>query len=263
MKKIIILLIVLIVGVLGYFGYKNLDLLGLKKAPNGPTVEKIIQRGTLIVGTDATYPPLESIGENGEIVGFDVDLAKEIGKQMGVEVKLVDISFDNIFTRLEKGDIDMIMSSVTITPARAEKYAFSNPYFNAGQAIVVNKTNTTIKGVVELKGKKIGIQPGTTSQEEALRYTNKELVLEYPDYLKAASDLLLNKIDAMIMDYPAGVGLVQETPQLQVVGGPFTQEFYGVVIRKDESDLAIFVNQSLSKLKSSGKLVQIQKNWGL
>jgi polar amino acid transport system substrate-binding protein len=156
----------------------------------------------------------------------------------------------------------MLISAITITPERAEKMAFSDPYFNAGQVIVttLDKVNE-IKGTQDLAGKKLGVQKGTTSLIEAQKYTDPELVIPFENNDLAKDELLKGAIDAIIIDYPAAVGMVSGEETLRIVGEPFTQEFYGIAVRKEEKVLLEEINKTIRRLKRENIIEEIEKKW--
>ena len=259
-KKVTILLVVLVI--VSGFLYLFLDIKIFSSKSIPPEVAVIKERGRLIVGMDATYPPLEYLDENGQVIGFGADLASEIARAMDVPLESRNITFDKIFDALENGEIDMIISSLTITSDRQEIYDFSNPYLNAGQVLVVQNSNNSILAPEDLEGNVVGVQHDTTSAVQAEKYTSEDLVNLYPDYEEARKDLLAGKIDAIIIDYPAGVSMAQSSGgALKVVGSPFTSEFYGVVFPKNKLGLVNFVNKVISNLKSTGKLNSMERLW--
>ncbi|MBI5126895.1 basic amino acid ABC transporter substrate-binding protein [Candidatus Roizmanbacteria bacterium] len=258
MNKILIVVVLLILVLSGYF-YFTKGSLPLFQKPVSKEVMAIKEKGSLVVGSDATYPPLE-FEQEGKIVGFDVDLANEIAKNIGVAVEIKNISFDKIFMALANNEVDLVISSVTINEERQKTMDFSTPYLNAGQVIVVDKNNTQILAVEDLKNKTVGVQTDTTSKVEAEKYTAK--VKDYPDYDKAKNDLLQGKIDAIIIDYPAGISMSQSSAgQLKAVGNPFTSEFYGVAVNKGKEGLLLQVNDTLAKIKKSGRLNELEALW--
>lgn len=257
-KKIISIIgILLIVAVVAFLYFRNISGNGV----SGPTITRIKESGKLVVATDATYPPMEYVNENKEIVGYDIDVAKEIADSLDVELEIKNVAWDNIFDTLRAGEVDLIISSVTIKPERAKTMRFSNPYFNAGQIIIVSQGNTDIASEESLDGKKIGVQEKTTSEEEALKLTSSDKVISYADYTITPEDLLGEKLDAIIIDYPAGKSLVKDNPGLKIVGEPFTDEFYGVASHLDNIDLSNFVNSVISKLKRSNYLSELEDTW--
>ena len=255
MKILIGIIVVILLGVSGYFYFSK------GSGVINPEVAKIRQAGALVIATDATYPPLEYVDDNSKIVGFDIDLANEIAKGLGVSAQIKNVSFDKIFDALKAGDVDVIISSVTITSERQKEMLFSTPYLNAGQILVV-ASDSSIAEVADLKGKAVGVQAETTSQKEALKYTEKSMVKSYADYTPAKRDLIAGKIQAIIIDYPAGVAMAQDFgEQLKVVGKPFTSEFYGVAVANGRTGLLSAVDGVIASLKRTGRLSQLENLW--
>lgn len=256
MNKILMISVFLVLIFGGYFfwskGYSV-------QKPLSKELMAIKEKGALVVGTDATYPPLE-YEKGGKIIGFDIDLATEIATDLKVPLEIKNISFDKIFTALANNEVDLIISSVTITDERQKNMNFSTPYLNAGQVIVVDNDNKTILSVDDLKNQPVGTQIDTTSMTEAVKYTDK--IKEYPDYNKAQDDLLAGKIKAIIIDYPAGISMTQTSNgKLKVVDNPFTTEFYGVAVNKSKKDLLLQVNDTITRIKKSGRISELEDFW--
>lgn len=227
-----------------------------------PVVEAIQKRGKLIVGTDPTYPPMENTDPSGRIIGFDADLAAALASSLGVALELRKVPFDNLIEAAKQGDVDVAISSISITEERSQSVLFSRPYLNAGQAIITASGNTTIELPEDLQGKKVAAQSDTTSFKEAQRYTNAANVISYPaDYSDIVLKLKKGTIDAIIMDYPAASDLVRQHAGTKLVGKPFTSEFYGIVTRKENKGLIEVVNIILADLKKTGKLSAFESKW--
>jgi len=259
-KKYLICLIIAIgiISVVGYFSLRPLK----KETIEDPILKKIKSQGKIIIGTEATYPPMEGMDEGGNFVGIDIDIAKEIAFDLGVKPEFRNISWDELFNALLRGEVDMLISAITITPERAEKMAFSDPYFNAGQVVVTTLDKAgDIKGVEDLAGKKLGVQIETTSQNEAQKYTNPELVIPFENNDLAKDELLKGAIDAIIIDYPAAVGMVSKENNLKIIGEPFTQEFYGIAVRKEDEVLLGGINKTIRRLKQENRLEEIKTKW--
>lgn len=215
---------------------------------------------TLIIATDATAPPMESLNEQGGLIGYDIDLGYRITNEMGLTAEFKNIPWDNIFTDLENGNIDMIISSVTINDERKQKYAFSEPYINAGQVIVSRKDNP-ITSTAQLKGKKISVQKGTTCETEAFKYTDPKLVISYNEFIEAANAVSNGVTDATICDLTLAKGYIDQYENLKITSDPFTNEYYGVVIRKDNTELLKKVNEALAVLRVKGILTDLKQKW--
>ena len=222
-----------------------------------PVIQKIKDAGKLVVGTSTPYEPMEYIDENGDIVGFDIDVAREIATALGVELEIKDMAFDDLLDAVEAGSVDISIAAITITLERSEQVLFSNAYLNAGQIIIVNETNNDINSEEDLENKIVGVQDGTTSEEEALKYTNSSLVKSYGNYTAALEAILAEEINAIVIDYPAGVGLIKDTPGLEIVGDPFTNELYGIAIKKGNSAL----KSEIDKVIAGISIEELENKW--
>jgi ABC-type amino acid transport substrate-binding protein len=260
-KKYLILLIIVAIGIISVAGYIFFRP-PAEEIIEDPMLREIKTLGKILVGTEATYPPMESIDEAGNFVGMDIGIAQEIAFDIGVEAEFRNIVWDEIFNTLLNGEVDMLISAITITPERAEKMAFSDPYFNAGQIIVttLDKVNE-IKGTQNLAGKKLGVQIETTSEIEAQKYTDTDLVIPFENNDLAKDELLKGAIDAIIIDYPAAAGMVSREETLRIVGEPFTQEFYGIAVRKEEKVLLEEINKTIRRLKRENIIEEMEKKW--
>ena len=185
----------------------------------------------------------------------------EVAKKLGIGIEVKNIAWDNLFKALDAGEVDMAISSITITSERAISMAFSKPYFASGQAIVVAQSNTNITTPSDLSGKRVGVQKGTTSETEAIQYTQEKFVVKYEDYSTVPNDLKKGKIEAVIIDYPAAINMIQSQSGLKIGGQPFTSEFYGVAMKKGNMGLVQVVNETLDGIKKSGRLQQIEGQW--
>lgn len=237
------------------------------KAPEATTVPEptTVPSKKYVIATDATWPPLEFIDENKQIVGFDIDLMNAIAKAMGFEVEFKNTAWDGIFAGLENGDYDAVLSSVTITEEKLQKYDFSDPYVNAGQIVVVLIDETAIKSNKDLPGKIAGAQIGTTGAL-AIQKINGAILKQYDTIDLAFADLLNNVIDAVVLDTPvaAQFALLSETfkGKLKIVGEAFTDEYYGLVVRKGESaDLKNLFDEGLKKIKADGTYDKLYAKW--
>lgn len=257
----VFVLIILFVGFLGlaaWYFQSQLQKSTVSATPT-PSVSNNTLPKQLIIGTDPTFKPMEYM-DKGKMVGYDIDLANLLAKQLNVKVTFKNITFDNLFPALKQNQIDMIISAVTITPERQKMYAFSTAYLNAGQVIITQKTNTTITSTKQLMGKKIGVQQGTTDEQEALKFTSSNLVIRFPDYDKATSALVAGSIDAIITDLPSAQGIVSSSPSLKISSDPFTNDYYGIVLRKGDPNVQA-VNKALNQLQVRGFLTELKYKW--
>lgn len=215
------------------------------------------------VGTNAEYQPFEFVDENGKVVGFDVDLVNEIGKRAGFKPEFVNTKWDGIFVALANGEFSTVASAVTITDERKKTIDFSDPYFNAGQAIAVKADNTTITGPDNLtEGVKVGVQLGTTGDIWLTEHTKAD-VKRFDENTLAVQALGAGDVDAVVADSPTLADIVRKSPdlKLKVVGQPFTEELYGIGIRKGQDELKANINKALADMKKDGTYDTIYNTW--
>jgi len=214
------------------------------------------------VATDATWPPFEYIDEDTmEIVGFDIDLFTAIAEAADLNVEFLNVAWDPLLAGIAQCQYDAAISSITITPERAEEMLFSDPYFEAGQLISVRLDNTDITCKDDLAGKVAGAQIGTTGSFE-IQAIDGATLKTYDDIGLAFQDLMNGQIDAVVADYPVALGYVDKNrDRLKNVGKMFTDENYGIAICKKNPDLVPKVNAALKALKDEGYLDQLRKKW--
>jgi len=218
-----------------------------------------------IIATDATWPPMEFVDANKNIVGFDIDLMNAIAKAMGFEVEFRNTAWDGIFAGLDSGSYDAILSSVTILDERKQTYDFSDPYLNAGQAVVVEIDNSTISGGDDLSGKTVGAQIGTTGAF-AVADIQGATLKEYDTIDLAFMDLVNGLLDAVVTDTPVAADYALASDQfkgkVKIVGEPLTEELYGMCVRKNKSqEFVQAFNEGLKKIKEDGTYAKIYAQW--
>lgn len=225
------------------------------------TLEEIKARGKLIIGTDATYPPMEFHDENGEIVGFDIDLGKAIARELGVEAVFVDTAWDGIFPALDAKKFDIIMSSTSITEERLKSKAMSDPYYVTSQAIAVKKGNESIKGPEDLVGKVVAVQIGTTGDLAVSEIEGVE-VKRFDTIDKAYMEVMNGRADAVVNDLSEVSYRMKILPDMHIVA-TFREgeEKYGVTLRQEDTDLLEAINQALKRIKESGEYDEIYRKW--
>lgn len=262
MKIKIVLLTLLVFLALTLFLWRFLPKKTIPEKEVDLHLEKIKKTGRILIGTDATFPPFEFIDENGTIAGFDIDFGREIANFLGVTAEFKNIPWDDLFEALDRNEIDIVLAAVSITLERTEKMDFSIPYFNAGQVIVAKEEIAPfIQGISDLRGKKIGVQGGTTGEKEAKGLTEPSLVIAFEDYQKTKEALLNGEIEAILVDFPTAAEMVKKEKSLLIIGEPFTQEFYGVVVKKGEKGLLEEVNRAIRSIKEKGSLRELEQKW--
>jgi polar amino acid transport system substrate-binding protein len=218
----------------------------------------------IVIATDATWPPMEMVDENKEIVGFDIDLMMAAAKAGGFEVEFQNTAWDGIFAGLETGEYDAVMSSVTITEERKATMDFSVPYINAGQILIVRKESSGVTTLKDLVGKSVGAQIGTTGSFEVEKVAGVEL-RTYDEIGLAFEDLANGRVEAVVADTPVAADFALMNPnfkdRLKIVGQPFTEEFYGVAVKKGNSKVLDTINAGLKKVLNTNTYKQIEDKW--
>lgn len=223
----------------------------------------------VVVGTDATYPPMESVdAQSNQIVGFDVDVMNEIGKLANFTPEFQNTSFDTIFTALQSKQFDAVMSSVTITDERKKIVAFSEPYITVGQVIVTANDNTTITSAETLASAQVGVQTGTTGEEAALNVGKvpDANLRRYQTIDLAFADLTNGTIDAVVVDSVPAADYSRQ-PQyegkIKIVGEPFTTEDYGIAVQQGDTELLNAINAGIAQLKGNGTIDQLKQKYNI
>ena len=226
--------------------------------PAAPAEEEVVDLGTVSIGTNAEYPPFENVDEDGNIVGFDVDLMTAIAEEAGFEFEWVNTRWDGIFVALASGEFDAVISAATITAERAETVNFSDPYFDAGQAITVRADETEIETPEDLAGKRVGVQLGTTGDIWLTEETEAEVV-RYDENTLAFQALANGDVDAAVADNTTAIELVKANPEMNLKFLPtvYTKEQYGIAVNMDRADLLAAINAGLAAVKESGKYDEI------
>ena len=236
-----------------------------KTSTEDNSLQTIKGAGKLVLGLDDTFAPMGFRDGSGEIVGFDIDLAKEVASRMGVEREIKPIDWSSSILSLNKGDIDVLWNGVTINESRKEQINFSKPYLNNRLVIVKPKYRNDINSKEDLAGKVLGVQVG--SNDEALQSDpiSKEAkeIRKYDVNVNAFLDLRAKRIDAVIIDEVAAQYYISEEKVDFVVveNSPLTEEFYGIGFRKSDAQLLAEVDRILDEMKADGKAAEISQKW--
>ena len=220
---------------------------------------------TLTIGTEATYAPFEFTNDKNEIIGFDIDVMNKLCEEMKVSCKIVNQSFDGLIPSLKTRRIDAAIAGIDVTPERQKQVAFTKIYYDDSsiQFITLKDSLTSLD---QLKGKKVGIQKGTTYS----KYLNEKYpdvkAVSYDSYQFAFLDLKAKRIDAILIDSAAATEWLNKEPSLVKIGKEVSDPDYigaglGIAVRKGNSALLDQFNQVLTKIKSDGTYDQIYAKW--
>ena len=224
---------------------------------------------TLVMGLDDTFAPMGFKDESGEIVGFDVELAKEVAERLDVEITFQPIDWAMKETELDSGNIDMIWNGYTITEERKQTMAFTDPYFDATQVIVVNDKGAAIKSAKDLEKHLVAVKTGTTGDiaiSKLMGATNTN-IKRYESLPLALKEVVAGGADAAVGDNGVVQNFVlnnnKDGKQLQLVSDPeFAKEHYGFALAKDRSDdLLAKLNSGIGKIKADGTYETIYQKW--
>ena len=237
-----------------------------RPADAGPGVDRIKKAGVLVVGSDVTYPPFEYM-EGTTPVGFDVDIARAIARELGVRLDYQNTAWDGIFAALKSGKFDMLLSGITITEERKKTFdlAFSKPYFESGQGVAIRRGGKPVGGAGDLAGKVVGVQINTTGQYAAEKVPGIKEIRKYETLPEALSDLGIGRIDAVVADYPVllynaarAKDRKYEVVEGLIVGEP---EQLGIPVRAAEADLIPVIDKVIDDLKKSGEYAKLMQKW--
>lgn len=219
------------------------------------------RRTALRIGTDATYPPFETVDvATGKPSGFDIDLITLVCEINGWTPEFIVTPFDGMIPGLQAKKYDVAISAMTITPERAAAVDFSEPYYLAGQTIAVPLAENNISKPEDLKGKKVGVQLGTTGEMMAKRIEGAD-VYSFENIGAAFIDMANGNLDAVLNDFPTTQAYIRSHGTAKTVGEILSKEQYGIAIRKGEAELRDSVNAALVKLKSDGRYRQLHLTW--
>ncbi|UJF33569.1 glutamate ABC transporter substrate-binding protein [Paenibacillus hexagrammi] len=238
---------------------------GGKASGSASALDEIKSRGKLVVGVkyDTKLFGLKN-PTSGEVEGFDVDISKALAKQiLGDENKIEfkEVTSKTRIPMLDNKEIDMIVATMTITEDRKKQVDFSDIYFKAGQSLLVKK-GSPIKSVADVKkGTKVLAVKGSTSVKNIKEKSPDATILEFDNYQDAFSALKAGQGDTLTTDNAILYGMMAQDPGYEVVGEPFTDEPYGIAMKKGESALVDAVNKGLKTLHDNGEYDKIYKKW--
>ena len=223
--------------------------------------ELTLEEGKFKIAMEVGYPPFEYYDEDEKtIIGFDVELGKEIAKRLGLEAVFIDTAWDNIFTGLNADKYDAIISAITITEARLENFLISNPYIGNGQVIIVrNHSPYNIAKISDLEGLRVGYQTDTIAEFYMKKMSEiqniKYLEKPYDKITNAFDDLKLKKIDAVVCDSLVAVDyLASSNSVFKQAFADKTDEYFGVFVKKGNDDLLLEINKVIDDMKKDGSL---------
>jgi ABC-type amino acid transport substrate-binding protein len=223
-------------------------------------LERIKKAGVVKIANSGVYPPFE-FKEGATLVGFDVDLSRLVARELGVKPDISVVDFKGLIPALKSGKVDLLISAVTYTPARAEQVAFSDSYYDTAVAIAVRDDRTGLKSKDQLSGLTLGAELGTTGEREARSVKDVREVKTYDTLMLALRDLEIGRIDAIISTLPPLQYLIHKNFKRVRVTGTYDAGWVGINVTPDEKALLAEINRILAKLKANGELDALKTKW--
>jgi len=258
-NKIILIILIIIFTIIGFIILKNLN-----KNEEVDSLQRILDKGTFILGLDDSFPPMGFRNENNEIVGFDIDVAKEVSKRLGVELILQPISWTAKEQELNSYNIDCIWNGMSVNEEREKVMCLSLPYLENNMSFVV-KNDSNINKLEDLRGKKIGVQSGSTAEElltNSKIYKDIEELVSYTENITAFMDMEINQVDCVFLDsIVANYYITTNNKEYMVLEEGLQNEEYAIGFRKQDKELCDKVNEILLEMKKDGTLSKITTNW--
>ncbi|MAT97927.1 MAG: hypothetical protein CL608_12345 [Anaerolineaceae bacterium] len=225
--------------------------------------ERVQAAGVLRVGLDPTYPPFEVDNGSG-VTGLDVDLAKAIAADLGVDVQFVYFGYDGLYDALATEQVDVLISALVIIPERTRDFSYSEPYFDAGEILIVPANNETIESMADLGGHTLAVELGSLGHVEATEWAKRVVDLEirpFPTADEALTAVQQGSADAALTNAISGRLFVRDHDGLKRLPESVTVEPFALVVRSEDRQLLNVLNQSLATLQQSGQLDQIEAKW--
>ena len=228
-------------------------------------LQSIKDSGVLRWGADAeggapyVYPDPE---KPEHLIGFESELADAIAARLGVKAQMVQNEWDQLIPALERGNFDILLNGLEITPANQQHIAMSMPYFVYAQQIVTRRESGGMTNIESLRGKRIGVQSSSVAQRLVEKMGRTDLRV-YPGNVESFRDLKAERIDAVLLDLPIAVFYAKPDPALKFSGASFSPGYYGIGLRREDATLMAAVNRAIAELSADGTLERIYRKYNV
>lgn len=213
----------------------------------------------LYVGTNAEFEPFEYL-DNGNIVGFDIDLINEVAKIINAEIEIKNMAFDGLLPALQSKKIDVVIAGMTATEDRKKNVSFTKSYYVSSQAILVNNDNETIKTFEDLASKKVGVVLGFTGDIAVSEITNVAIE-RYNGASEAVIALKAKKIDAIVLDLEPAKNYALQNTEIKTLDTDLAKEDYAIALRLEDKELLESIDKALDTLKTNGVYDSLMKKY--
>ena len=235
-------------------------------AADAPVLKRILESGQLRVGMTGNQPPMNVKTRTGAFIGLDVDLANLMANSMGVKLTMVPIPFPQLLGALQAGEVDMVMSNMSITPQRTLDVSFIGPYMLSGKSILTKSTNLAAVSTVSEVNKaefKIVVLENSTSQQFVEKNIAKATLIKTQDYDAAVQKVLDNEVDLMVADMTICIlsAMRHEESGLITMQRPLNMEPIGIAISSQDQQFSNLVGNYLATYEGAGILEQLRKKW--
>ncbi len=230
--------------------------------PDDDSLLRIQESGRIRIGLDPTFPPFES-ADGQPLEGFDVDLAEALATKLNVQPEFVYFGYDGLYDALATGQVDVLISALVIQPERTRDFAYSEPYFDAGQVLVV-PAGSSLQSLEDMRGRRLAVELGAQGHVTALEWNEAgaEIVIAPANSAEEAVRAVeRSEVEAALVDNISGSLIVTETPALWVIEQPVTSEPFAMVVRIEDKALLQAMNDALRELAANGQLNQIRMRW--
>ncbi len=225
---------------------------------------RVRAQGVIRVGMDASFPPFEWIASDGSLVGFDVDLAREIGRRLGLEIQFVaNLPYDGLYDALSVGRVDAVISALVVDPSRMADFAYSASYFDAGQVLVARR-GSDLQGIDDLAGRTLAVGFGSQGDQQARRWARRmpDLTLFHFETAAEAVDVVAAaEVDVALVDHVSALKACAANDRLVILGAPVLSEPYAIAVRDDSAALLRAVDRALSDMRADGTLDRLIAEW--
>ncbi|MTW86248.1 transporter substrate-binding domain-containing protein [Virgibacillus dakarensis] len=227
----------------------------------GNVLDRVEDSGVLRVGFEGTYQPFNYLDDHNKYAGFDVDIANELAKRLGVETEFIATKWDSLIGGLKADKFDVIIAQMTVTEERKQSVDFTAPYVVTGSVLITTEDTTGISKLEDIKGKKVGVGGGTTFEEVAKSVDGADVTLykSVNDYIQ---DLINGRLDVIINDQLLmSYNINEEELPIKIVSEILNKDEIGMAVKKGSDELVKKLNQGLAEMKEDGTYDEIYKKW--
>lgn len=239
--------------------------LGLTSCSRPDALDRVRSSGVLRVGMDAGFPPFEFLDGEGNLMGFDVELGREIAARLGVRAEFIaNLSYDGLYDALTAEQVDVVISALYVDPTRMADFAYSYPYFQAGQMLVVKADGAEIEGMADLSGRKVAVEWGSEGDVVARTWARRLIgmtVIPCSDVEEALGRVVSGEADAAVVDHLSARLKIGQGLPLRIAGGPLTDEPYAIAVRREDGALLRAINEILVAMEEDGALSRLRERW--